>query len=115
MWRGCRRCNSVGLTLVLYDSADGDGCKGSKECNTSDNEDDREKAKAKDKAFFLWLWFRLFWFNNRFYRFDDWLYRLDWLNNRLNWFYDWLNWYDWLNDRLHWFNRFNRLWNFDMG
>jgi len=103
---------------VLYDSADGDGCKGSEECNTSDNEDDREKAKAKDKAFFLRLWFGLCWLNNRFYRFDDWLYWLDWLNNRLNWFYDWLNWFhDWFNDwlRIHWFNRFNRLWNFDMG
>ena len=104
---------------MFYDGTDGDSGKGSEECNTSDNKDDREKAESKDKAFFLWLWFRLCWFNNRFYRFDDWLYRfnwLDWLFDRLNWFNDWLNdrlfWFFWFYD---WFNRFSRLWYFDMG
>ena len=108
---------------MLYDSADGDSSKGGKECNTSNNEDDREKAEPKDKALFVWLWFRLCWFYSRFYRFDDWLHRLNWLNDGLNWFYDWLSWFhDWLNDGLYWFydrfnwlNGFNRLWLFDMG
>ena len=111
---------------MLHDSADRDSSKGSKECDTSDNEDDREKAETKDNTFFLWLWFRLSWFNNRFYRFDDWLNRLNWFNDGLYWFYDWLGWFhDWLNDgldRLHWlYNRFNWLngfswlWLFNVG